>query len=94
MTLTVYETRRWVSRSPEDAAGRDELRLFLERELGRAELVRAPTGAVGYATGPDDDLQEAEWVLVGEQAVWFCAFYYQPESFETGGAVSTATTFW
>ena len=85
MTLTVYEIRQWVSRSPEDAAGRDELRLFLERELGRAELVRSPTGAVGYATGPDDDLQEAEWVLVGEQAVWFCAFYYQPESFGNRG---------
>jgi AAA domain len=85
MTPTVYESRRWISRSPEDAAGRDELRLFLERELGRAELVRSPTGAVGYATGPDDDLQEAEWVLVGEKAVWFCAFYYQPESFGNRG---------
>jgi len=85
MAQTVYETRRWISRSPEDAAGRDLLRVFLERELGRAELVRSPTGAVGYATGPDDDLQEAEWVLVGEQAVWFCAFYYQPESFGNRG---------
>jgi serine/threonine protein kinase len=81
MIKTVYEARQWVSRSPEDAAGRDELRLFLEREFRQAELVRSPTGALGYASGLDEDLQEAEWVLVGEQAVWFCAFYYQPEAF-------------
>ncbi|HEV7652726.1 MAG TPA: AAA domain-containing protein [Actinophytocola sp.] len=71
---TIYSQRRWISRSPEDAAGRDELRAFFDRELRQAFLVHSASGARGYATGPDDVLAEAEWVLVGERAVWFCAY--------------------
>lgn len=78
---TVYEKRQWITRSPEEPAGRDELRMFFQRELRQAELVRSSTGAVGYATGPDEDLRAAEWVLIGERAVWFCAFYYQKDPF-------------
>jgi serine/threonine protein kinase len=80
---TIYEKRHWISRSPEHEAGRDELKMFLERELQRAELVRSPTGAVGYATGPEDTLREAEWILIGERALWFCAIYYQQNAFGT-----------
>lgn len=78
---TIYEKRQWISRSPEDAAGRDELRIFFERELSRAELVRSPTGAVGYVSGREGELRAAEWALVGERAIWFCAFYYQKDAF-------------
>src|SRR5262249_23946541 len=28
----------------------------------------------GYATGPSDVLREAEWVLIGQRGVWFCAY--------------------
>lgn len=73
-TLTIYNDRHWISRSPRDAAGREELRAFLQKELEGAYLVHSLTGAEGYATGPSDVLQEAEWVLIGKRAVWFCAY--------------------
>jgi serine/threonine protein kinase len=75
-TTTIYADRHWISRSPLEAAGRDELKAFLEKELRQAELVHSPTGALGYASGPEDALREAEYVLVGERAVWFCAYLY------------------
>lgn len=78
---TIYEKRHWIARSPEDSAGRDDLKIFLDRELRQAELVRSPTGAGGYATGPEQALREAEWVLIGERALWFCAFFYQQSAF-------------
>lgn len=81
MVNTVYEARHWISRSPADPAGRAELNVVLERELARAEIVRSPTGAVGYASGPDEDLRAAEWVLIGERALWFCAPYYRKDPF-------------
>ncbi|MGW7436567.1 AAA domain-containing protein [Streptomyces sp. NPDC054849] len=73
---TIYKQRKWVSRSPDDAAGREELKAFFEKELRQAELVRSPNGAFGYATGREEKLREAEWVLIGESAVWFCAYLY------------------
>ncbi|MFJ9763055.1 AAA domain-containing protein [Streptomyces erythrochromogenes] len=73
---TIYKQRKWVSRSPDDAAGREELKAFFEKELRQAELVRSPNGAFGYATGQEEKLREAEWVLIGETAVWFCAHLY------------------
>jgi serine/threonine protein kinase len=74
---TLWRQRRWISRSPKDPAGRDELKTFLQEELRRAELVWSPVGARGYATGPDRVLGEAQWILVGERAVWFCAYLYE-----------------
>ncbi|MFI9804229.1 AAA domain-containing protein [Streptomyces sp. NPDC052301] len=74
---TIYRQRRWISRSPIEAAGREELQAFLERELRQAELVWVPGGAKGYVyTGREERLAQAEWVLIGERAVWFCAFLY------------------
>ena len=71
---TIYKERGWISRSPRDAAGRDELKAFYQQELQEAYLVHSLTGAEGYATGPSDVLREAEWVLIGKRAVWFCAY--------------------
>lgn len=71
---TIYKERGWISRSPRDAAGRDELKAFYQQELQDAYLVHSLTGAEGYATGPSDVLREAEWVLIGQRAVWFCAY--------------------
>ncbi|MFE7485202.1 AAA domain-containing protein [Streptomyces sp. NPDC057552] len=80
----LYQERRWIQHSPTGTAGREELKAFLEKELASAELVHAPNGALGYANGPADRLQEAEWVLVGERAVWFCAVLreYKPMTSE------------
>lgn len=74
----LYEERQWIRRSPATPAGRDELQFFLERELEDAELVHSERGALGYATGPEDRLKEAQWVLIGQRAVWFCAVLYDP----------------
>jgi hypothetical protein len=71
---TLYKERGWISRSPRDAAGREELKAFYQDELQDAYLVHSLTGAEGYATGPSDVLREAEWVLIGRRAVWFCAY--------------------
>ncbi|MET9182496.1 AAA domain-containing protein [Kitasatospora aureofaciens] len=73
---TVYRQRQWIAHSPEEATGRDELRDFLTWELRQAELVWSPGGAKGFVAGPEERLQQAEWALIGEQAVWFCAFLY------------------
>ncbi|OLT32586.1 hypothetical protein BJF79_08490 [Actinomadura sp. CNU-125] len=76
---TIFELRKWISHSPDTPAGREELKNFYVRELRRAELVWSPTGAVGYATDDAEKLEEARWVLIGEQAVWFCAYLYDED---------------
>ena len=81
---TLYNERHWISRSPLDSAGREELRAFFEEELDQAFLVHSLTGAEGYASGPSELLRQAEWVLIGKRAVWFCAYLYE---LEAGGAV-------
>ena len=81
---TLYNERHWISRSPLDSAGREELRAFYEDELDQAYLVHSLTGAEGYANGPSEQLRQAEWVLIGKRAVWFCAYFYD---LEAGGAV-------
>lgn len=73
--MTIYNTRRWISHNPQETAGREALRAFYVHELKGAFLVHSPVGARGYATSRDDTaLTDAEWVLIGEKAVWFCAY--------------------
>ncbi|WP_405630070.1 AAA domain-containing protein [Streptomyces sp. NBC_00016] len=79
----LHEDRKWIQHSPATQAGQEELRFFLEHELAEAELVHSPRGALGYATGPDDTLKEAEWVLIGQRAVWFCAVLFDPVPMST-----------
>jgi hypothetical protein len=74
----LYEERKWIRHSPATLAGQEELRLFLQDELAEAVLVHSARGALGYATGPEDRLREAQWVLIGQRAVWFCAVLYDP----------------
>ena len=71
---TVYVRRSWLASSPDTPPGAAQLVRFLRNELSDATLVRSQNGARGYATGPDDKLAAAEWVLIGRQAVWFCEF--------------------
>ena len=71
---TIYNTRGWISRNPREPAGRAELHDFFARELRGAVLVHSPTGARGFVTGDNAALDDAEWVLVGDKGVWFCAY--------------------
>jgi serine/threonine protein kinase len=72
---TLYDHRRWLKTSPREPAGRRELQAWFEHELRNAEVVHSPEGAIGYANHTDKEvLRQAEWVLIGEQAVWFCAY--------------------
>lgn len=73
---TLYEQRGWLSHSPAELAGQQELQAFLADELRQAELVWSPNGAVGYASDEAQRLEQAQWVLIGRQAVWFCAFLF------------------
>ncbi|MGW9397548.1 AAA domain-containing protein [Streptomyces sp. NPDC055642] len=75
---TIHETRGWTDHRTDTAEGCRELQDFLEQELRQAELVHCPGGAAGYVQDGDRKaLAEAEWVLIGAQAVWFCAYLYQ-----------------
>ncbi len=69
----------WVSQSPEDPAGRQEMQEFFRDELSEASIVRSLRGAEGYATGDAATLRAAEWVLIGRRAVWFCTFLKEYE---------------
>ncbi|WP_405622472.1 AAA domain-containing protein [Streptomyces sp. NBC_00076] len=75
--VTIYKKRGWTDHSPDTPQGCQELQAFLEEELRGAELVHWHGGAVGFVPGDPRSLAEAEWVLVGQQAVWFCAFLYR-----------------
>ncbi|WP_232795165.1 AAA domain-containing protein [Kitasatospora sp. NRRL B-11411] len=77
-SVQLYEERKWIQHSPATPAGQEELRFFLQNELSEAVLVHSARGALGYATGPEDRLKEAQWVLIGHRAVWFCAVLYDP----------------
>ncbi len=75
---TIHETRGWTDHRTDTPEGCQELKEFLEQELRQAELVHCPGGAEGYAQDGDRrSLAEAEWVLIGTQAVWFCAYLYE-----------------
>ncbi|MCQ6551983.1 AAA domain-containing protein [Streptomyces sp. C10-9-1] len=74
---TIHETRGWTDHRTDTPEGCRELGEFLAEELAQAELVHCPGGAEGYVQGDDRRaLAEAQWVLIGTQAVWFCAYLY------------------
>jgi hypothetical protein len=74
---TVYENRGWTDHRTDTPEGCQELQTFLQDELRQAQLVHSPSGAHGFVHGDSpQSLAEAQWVLIGEQAVWFCAFHY------------------
>ncbi|WP_030858156.1 AAA domain-containing protein [Streptomyces sp. NRRL F-2747] len=75
---TIHETRGWTDHRTDTPEGCRELQEFLEQELKQAELVHCPGGAEGYVQDGDRRaLAKAEWVLIGAQAVWFCAYLFQ-----------------
>ncbi|MGI5429905.1 AAA domain-containing protein [Streptomyces sp. CA-179760] len=87
--VTVYEQRNWTDHSPDTQQGCDELQAFLEEELREADLVHCQGGGVGFVEGDAASLAEAEWVLIGQQAVWFCSFLYDRNSM--GERIATHT---
>ncbi|MFE5484385.1 AAA domain-containing protein [Streptomyces sp. NPDC056527] len=75
--VTIHTSRGWTDHSPDTPQGSKELQAFLEEELREAELVHCHGGAVGFVDGDARSLREAQWALIGQQAVWFCAFLYE-----------------
>ncbi|MEU9129939.1 AAA domain-containing protein [Kitasatospora sp. NPDC048540] len=73
---TIHTTRGWTDHSPDTPQGCQELQAFLEEELREAELVHWHGGAVGFVDGDPRSLGDAHWVLIGQQAAWFCAFLF------------------
>ncbi|MFD9407587.1 AAA domain-containing protein [Streptomyces sp. NPDC059989] len=74
--VTIHMSRGWTDHSPDTPQGCQELEAFLGEELREAELVHWHGGAVGFVDGDPRSLGDAEWVLIGQQAVWFCAFLF------------------
>ncbi|MFJ8967044.1 AAA domain-containing protein [Lentzea sp. NPDC102401] len=80
---TLYRIRGWIDHSPDTPEGCTELQAFLENELCNAELVHCHGGATGFVKATSTNAasqRDAQWVLIGEQAVWFCAFHYMASS--------------
>ena len=49
---TIYNERKWISRSPLDGAGQQQLKEFFEKELRAASLVHSLTGALDTPPAP------------------------------------------
>jgi serine/threonine protein kinase len=77
---TVWEMFEWIDHNPADSQGQQELEDLLERDLHRAELIHVPGGALGYvrSTTRSEAQKEAEWVLIGERALWFASYLREP----------------
>ncbi|MFG1645711.1 AAA domain-containing protein [Amycolatopsis sp. NPDC049252] len=68
---------RWITADPATNAGRAQLADLIERDLRRAKLVHSPHGA-DRAVPVVGDLgakRDAQHVLVGERALWYCRPY-------------------
>ncbi|WP_225076843.1 AAA domain-containing protein [Streptomyces sp. CoT10] len=77
---TLWRHFEWISHDPHSEAGRGELVELLERDLRRAELVHSPRGADGLVSGglSAEVKRQAEWVLIGERALWFASYLREP----------------
>ena len=71
----------WLDRDPETDAGIIELKEFMERELRGARVFHLATGAIGFASGPEEKLKKACHVLKGRRAYWFCEKYRKYDPF-------------
>ncbi|MCX5001873.1 AAA domain-containing protein [Streptomyces sp. NBC_00638] len=77
---TLWRHFEWISHDPDSERGRGELVELLERDLRRAELVHSPRGADGLVSGgrSAEIKRQAEWVLIGERALWFASYLREP----------------
>ena len=77
---TVWQLFEWIDHDPDGPLGRKELLELLERDLRRAELIHVPGGAFGYVRSKvrAEAQRQAEWVLVGERALWFAGYLREP----------------
>jgi serine/threonine protein kinase len=77
---TVWELFEWIDHDPAGPEGQKELEELLERDLRRAELIHVPGGARGYvrSAARADAQRQAEWVLIGERALWFAGYLREP----------------
>ncbi|MBL9106380.1 MAG: AAA-like domain-containing protein [Myxococcales bacterium] len=69
----------WIDQDPRTDTGLEELRGFLARELGDAELLYCADGFAAYRGAQSkrerEAMASARYVLVGRQAYWFCDLY-------------------
>ncbi|WP_405974445.1 AAA domain-containing protein [Streptomyces sp. NBC_00988] len=66
----------WLTHDPETEEGHRELAELIEQDLCGARLVHAPHGAVPYvAPGAKETKREAQLLLIGTRAAWFCQRY-------------------
>ncbi|MET8849234.1 AAA domain-containing protein [Amycolatopsis sp. NPDC004625] len=67
----------WITADPATNEGRIQLTDLIERDLHRAKLVHSPHGAdrVVPLGGDPNAKREAQHVLVGERALWYCRPY-------------------
>jgi hypothetical protein len=77
---TLWSHYEWITHHPDTEPGRKELDELLERDLRKAELVHSPRGADGLVGGnlPPETKRQAEWVLIGERALWFAGYLREP----------------
>ena len=77
---TVRDLFEWIDHDPAGPEGQRELEELLERDLHRAELIHVPGGALGYvrSTTRARAQKEAEWLLIGERALWFASYLREP----------------
>lgn len=77
---TIWSYHEWISHNPDTELGGKELAELLERDLRRAELVHSPRGADGLVGGylSSEIKRQAEWVLIGERALWFASYLREP----------------
>lgn len=78
---TIYQWD-WLEHSPETDTGRKELAALIQDDLRSARLLHSPHGAQQFVEGTERDRQprnEAQYLLVGKRALWFCA-YYRPRT--------------
>ncbi|MFF4649906.1 AAA domain-containing protein [Streptomyces sp. NPDC001380] len=66
----------WLTHDPESEEGHRELAELIEQDLCGARLVHAPHGAVPYVVpGDKQTKREAQLLLIGARAAWFCQRY-------------------
>ncbi|MEU6565960.1 AAA domain-containing protein [Streptomyces parvulus] len=77
---TLWRHFEWISHDPNSEVGRGELVGLLERDLRRAAIVHSPRGADGLVSGglAAEAKRQAEWVLIGERALWFAGYLREP----------------
>ncbi len=79
---------KWITADPATNEGRTQLADLIERDLRRAKLMHSPHGADRAVplVGDLSAKREAQHVLVGERALWYCRPYRLDSAYGGQGA--------